>query len=105
MVVFSILAFGADILLFFEGADIFVKGGERLAMRFGLSTTTIGLTVIAFGISLPELFVSTEGVLLGDFDIAFDNIVGSNIANIGLILGLCAVVQPDVFRSLLTRGI
>jgi cation:H+ antiporter len=60
--------------------------------------------VIAFGTSLPELFVSTEAVLFGDFDIAVGNIVGSNIANIGLILALCAVLKPEVFRSLPHRG-
>jgi cation:H+ antiporter len=104
MVVLSILAFVAGILLLFWGADLFVKGGEGLAIRLGLSTTTIGLTVIAFGTSLPELFVSTEGILLGNFEIALGNIVGSNIANIGLILALCAFFQPNIFRSLHPHG-
>jgi cation:H+ antiporter len=98
-VLFSILLTFAGIVLLFKGADLFIEGGEGLAEQFGLSHTTIGLTVIAFGTSLPELFVSLDAFLLGNPSIGLGNIIGSNIANIGLILALCMFLQPEMIHS------
>jgi cation:H+ antiporter len=65
-----------------------------MAVRIGVSPTTIGLTVVAFGTSLPELVVSTEAFWLGDYAIGTGNVVGSNIVNIGLILSLGYIIMP-----------
>lgn len=82
------------LILLVKGADFLVRGAESLAVRMGVSPTTIGLTVVAFGTSLPELVVSTEAFLLGDFAIGTGNVVGSNIVNIGLILALGYILMP-----------
>ncbi len=76
------------------GAEFLVRGASRLAARLGIPRAVIGLTVVAFGTSLPELVVSVVANLSGQGDIAVGNIVGSNIANIGLILGVAAVLSP-----------
>jgi len=81
------------ILLYF-GAEILVKSSSRLGLRLGLSQLVVGLTIVAFGTSAPELAVSLNAAYLGQTDIAVGNIVGSNIANIGLILGLSALIRP-----------
>jgi len=78
----------------FYGADWIIKGGIQLAKYFGLSTIVIGLTVVAFGTSLPELVVSLTAALEGSPTIAVGNVVGSNIANVGLVLGLSSLVFP-----------
>jgi cation:H+ antiporter len=77
-----------------KGADFTVQGAEGLAERHHVSPTVIGLTVVAFGTSLPELVVTTDAVLSGDYAIGMGNIIGSNIANIGLILGMLALLKP-----------
>ena len=82
---FTYLIIGSVIL--FYGADWIVKGGSQLAKYFGLSAIVIGLTVVAFGTSLPELVVSLAAALEGSSTIAVGNVVGSNIANVGLVLG------------------
>jgi len=76
------------------GAEFLVRGASRLAARLGVSSVVIGLTVVAFGTSLPELLVSLVANLSGQGDMAVGNIVGSNIANMGLILGIAAVMSP-----------
>ena len=83
---------GAGILL--GGADILVKGSAKLARSFGISPLIIGLTLVAFGTSFPELSVSLLAALQGNSDISIGNIVGSNIANIGLILGIASLLIP-----------
>lgn len=80
------------VLLYF-GGEWLVRGASALATRLGVSPLAIGLTVVAFGTSAPELVVSLQAALSGASDIAVGNVVGSNIANIGLILGLAAVIQ------------
>ena len=75
------------------GGEILVSGATRLARRLGMTTLMIGLTVVAFGTSVPELFVSLSASLKGYPDIMIGNIVGSNIANIGLILGISAMIR------------
>lgn len=86
--------FCAGLILLVKGADFLIDGAESLAVRSGVSPATIGLTVVAFGTSLPELVVTTEAYRLGDFAIGTGNIVGSNIVNIGLILALGFIIMP-----------
>ncbi|MEK7507981.1 MAG: calcium/sodium antiporter [Patescibacteria group bacterium] len=77
-----------------KGADLLVDGASSLAKRLGVSTIVIGLTIVAFGTSIPELIVNIFASVNGNTDIAIGNILGSNIANILLILGISAVIYP-----------
>jgi cation:H+ antiporter len=77
-----------------KGADFLVKGASSMARRFNISDLAIGLTVVAFGTSAPELFVNIVAGVKGTTDIAIGNILGSNIANVFLILGISAVIYP-----------
>ena len=81
-------------VMLFYGAEWIVRGGSQLAKFFGLSAIVIGLTVVAFGTSLPELVVSLAAALEGSSTIAVGNVIGSNIANVGLVLGLSSLVFP-----------
>ena len=90
------------VLLYF-GAEGLVRGSSSLALRLGLSPLVVGLTVVAFGTSSPELFVSLKAALDGQGAISVGNVVGSNICNIGLILGLCAVITPIATNSQIVR--
>ena len=85
------------------GAEWLVAGSSRLALSFGVKPLVIGLTLVAFGTSAPELTVSMASSLQGSSDVSVGNVVGSNIANIGLVLGLSATIRPikvdpEVFR-------
>lgn len=82
------------VLLLLVGAEGLVRGSSSLARRLGLTPLVVGLTVVAFGTSAPELVVSLEAVMRGAGDIAAGNAIGSNIANIGLILGVTAIICP-----------
>ncbi len=98
-----ILSMLAGLILLTGGAEGLVRGAASLAKRFGLSSLVIGLTVVALGTSMPELVVCVEAALRGDSELALGNVVGSNIANIGLILGGAALlsalhVQAQVIR-------
>lgn len=84
----------AGALCLYLGAEACVKGSSRLAAILRISSLTIGLTIVAFGTSLPEASVSISASLAGRGTISLGNIVGSNIANIGLILGICALISP-----------
>lgn len=86
------LAFG--VLGLHYGANWLVSGSSKLALTFGIKPLIIGLTVVAMGTSAPELTVSLGGAFQGKADLAVGNVVGSNIANIGLILGLSAAIRP-----------
>ena len=81
-------------ILLFLGGDWLVDGGVALARRFRISSLVIGMTIVAFGTSAPELLVSLVSAIKGTSGIAIGNVVGSNIANIGLILGLTALIYP-----------
>lgn len=87
--------FFIGLILLVKGADFLVRGAESMAVRLGVSPTTIGITVVAFGTSLPELVVSTEAFWLGDYAIGTGNVIGSNIVNIGLILALGYIIMPS----------
>ncbi len=84
---------GGLILLVVSG-DYLVKGGVGVATKFKISSLVIGMTVVAFGTSAPELLVSLQAALHGSSAIAIGNVIGSNIANIALILGATAIVSP-----------
>jgi cation:H+ antiporter len=84
----------AGIVVLYFGAEGLVRGSASLAARLGLTPLVIGLTVVAFGTSMPELVVSIGAALEGAGPIAVGNAVGSNIANIALILGLAALIRP-----------
>lgn len=77
-----------------KGADVLVDGSSALAKKFGISALAIGLTIVAFGTSMPELVVNTFAAIKNQPDISFGNIIGSNIVNILFILGLAAVIAP-----------
>ncbi len=84
----------AGFALLTYGANWLVSGGSTLALRIGISTTVVGLTVMAFGTSMPELTVNVTSAVSGSTGIALGNILGSNIANIALILGVTALIAP-----------
>ena len=77
-----------------KGADFFVDGSAALAKSFGIPSVIVGLTIVALGTSAPELAVSTSAALQGSNEIALSNVVGSNIFNVFLILGLTALIRP-----------
>ncbi|MCA9981952.1 MAG: calcium/sodium antiporter, partial [Anaerolineales bacterium] len=85
------------------GAEIFVRGAVQLAALIGVSALVIGLTVVAYGTSMPELAVSLQATYAGFDSLAVGNAVGSNIANILLILGLSALVAPLIVSQQLVR--
>ena len=89
--------------LLIVGADVLVRGAAKLALSFGVSPLVIGLTVVAFGTSAPELAVSVGATLNGNPDLAIGNVVGSNIANILLILGISALVAPLLVHEQIIR--
>ena len=86
------------------GADWLVRGAAGLAQRFGVSPLVVGLTVVAFGTSAPELVVSALASLEGQPDVAVGNIMGSTAANVGLIVGVGALIRPiEVHRRVIVR--
>lgn len=89
-------------------ADRFVFGASVLAEKLGVSPLLIGLTIVAFGTSAPEIFVAAAAALQGNTNLALGNAVGSNIANVGLVLGAAAIIAPSylvINRSLLVKEI
>jgi cation:H+ antiporter len=90
------------VLLYF-GAEGLVRGSSSLALRLGVGPLLVGLTVVAFGTSAPEMMVSVKAAYLGQGDISVGNVVGSNICNIGLILGFCAILVPIKVASQIVR--
>jgi cation:H+ antiporter len=93
----------AGLVLLVAGAEVLVRGAAKLAAQFGISPLVIGLTVVAFGTSAPETAVSVQAALNGSGDIAIGNVLGSNIANVLLILGMTALVAPLVVSRQLIR--
>lgn len=101
----TLILFVLGIVLLVAGAEVLVRGASRLAAAVGISPLVIGLTVVAFGTSAPEMAVSVQSALSGQAgaDIAIGNVVGSNIFNVLLILGLSAVIAPLVVSQQLVR--
>ncbi len=90
--IIKIILFFLGIILLIKGANWLVKGSSSLAKKLGVSTLVIGLTVVAFGTSMPELIVNLLAAIKGSGEVAFGNIIGSNISNILLILGITAFI-------------
>jgi len=99
----TILQFAGGIVLLIGGAEVIVRGASRLAGTFGISPLVVGLTVVAFGTSSPELAVSLKASLSGEPDIALGNVVGSNIFNVLFILGISALITPLSVAQQLVR--
>jgi cation:H+ antiporter len=91
------------VVLLLAGGELLVRGASRLAVSLGLSPLIVGLTVVAFGTSAPELAVTIRSAFAGNADIALGNVVGSNIANILFILGLSAVITPLIVSQKLLQ--
>lgn len=98
---FAFLALG--FLLLYGGGEALVRGASSLALRIGMSPFIVGMTVVASATSAPELAVSLQAALAGVDDVAIGNVVGSNIANIGLILAICALIRPAEIHSRMVR--
>ncbi|MDH5772559.1 MAG: sodium:calcium antiporter, partial [Rhodospirillaceae bacterium] len=94
-------------ILLLGGAEVMVRGAVQIATRLGLSSLLIGMTVVAFGTSAPELVVSMNAAFAGTSGIALGNVVGSNIANILLILGATCLIAPVMVdpKAVLRDGI
>ena len=99
----TLLAFLAGLVALVAGAELLVRGASKLALSFGISPLVVGLTVVSFGTSAPEVAVSVGAVLNGTTDIALGNVVGSNIFNVLFILGLSALITPLVVNIQLIR--
>ena len=93
--VFIIMGF----FLLIKGADFLVDGASRVAKKFNIPTIIIGLTIVAIGTSMPELMVSTAAAIEGYSDISIGNVVGSNIANLFFILGVCSIIKSLKFHK------
>jgi len=93
----------AGLVVLTMGADLLVRGASRLALTFGISPLVVGLTIVAFGTSAPELAVSCMSAYSGASDIAVANVVGSNIFNVLFILGVSALVAPLVISQQIVR--
>ncbi|MCC5023313.1 MAG: calcium/sodium antiporter [Candidatus Synoicihabitans palmerolidicus] len=89
-----ILLFIIGLIILTAGAELLVRGAGALALRLGLTPLVIGLTVVAFGTSAPELVVSLQAAQRGSAAIAVGNVIGSNLCNLTLIMGLCAILRP-----------
>lgn len=94
-ILFILLGF----VLLIKGADILVNGSSAIAKKLRISEIVIGLTIVSIGTSMPELFVSTTSALQGSSDISIGNVIGSNICNLLLILGLSSVIHPVKFQK------
>lgn len=93
-IIVNVLLVSAGLAMLYFGAEWLVQGSINISNRLKISQLVIGLTVVAFGTSTPELAVSVSSAMQGVSDVALGNVVGSNIANIGVILGISAVIAP-----------
>lgn len=103
MTIFTGIFFIVGLALLTLGAEWLVRGASRIAAWAGISPLVIGLTVVAFGTSAPELAINIQSAMSGQPDIAIGNVVGSNIANILLILGISAIVAPLMVQQQVVR--
>ncbi len=99
----SIFSIVGGLVLLVVGADGLVRGSSSVALRMGVSALAVGLTIVAFGTSSPELVVSLNAAINGHEAISFGNVIGSNICNILLILGVAAVIRPINVRAVVVR--
>ena len=99
----NVVLFFAGLAALVAGADLLVRGASKIALSFGVSPLVVGLTIVAFGTSAPELAVSVGAALDGKADIAVGNVVGSNIFNVLFILGAAALITPLIVNVQLIR--
>ena len=99
----TLLLLLVGLALLYFGAEGLVRGSSSMALRLGVSPLLVGLTVVAFGTSAPEMIVSIQAAYLGQGDISVGNVVGSNICNIGLILAFSALIVPIKVASQIVR--
>lgn len=99
----SLLLILVSFVLLAIGAELLVRGAASLGLRAGLSSLVVGLTVVAFGTSAPELAVSVKAAMDGAGDIAIGNVVGSNLFNVAVILGFSALVRPLAVHAQVIR--
>ena len=97
--VFEILWIALGFCLLIKGADFLVEGSSHVAKRFHIPEIIIGLTIVSIGTSMPELFVSITSALEGYSDMAVGNVIGSNLCNLLLILGLSAIIKEIEFKK------
>jgi cation:H+ antiporter len=94
------------LLLLIGGGSALVTGSSALATRLGVSPMIVGLTIVAFGSSTPELVVNILGSIEGQTDLAFGNVIGSNISNLGLVLGIAAIIRTiDIHGTMVRREV
>ena len=93
---------GGALLLYF-GAEWFVGGASALALALRVPQIMVGLTVVAYGTSAPEMIVGVQSAATGHGDVALGNVIGSNVANIGLILGIASLIKPPRVDGQLRR--
>ncbi|MCJ7555038.1 MAG: calcium/sodium antiporter [Ignavibacteriaceae bacterium] len=91
------------LIMLFIGAEGLIRGSSSLALRVGITPLVVGLTVVAFGTSSPELVVCLKAALEGNGDISLGNVIGSNIANIALVLGTAALIRPMKVQAQVVR--
>ncbi len=90
----TIILLITGLVILIVGGDYLVKGSSSIALRLRISPLVVGLTIVAFGTSAPELLISVQSALKGSPDLAMGNVIGSNICNLALVLGLTAVINP-----------
>ena len=90
----NILLLIVGLVVLILGGDFLVKGASSIALRLSLSPLVVGLTIVAFGTSAPELLISVKSALGGSPDLAMGNVIGSNICNLALVLGITAIISP-----------
>jgi len=100
----DVMIFVVGLVLLVAGAWVLISGGTRVAALLGIPPVVVGLTVVAFGTSAPELFVSIVGALKGSTGLVLGNVVGSNVANLGLILAVAAIIRPVLIERALARN-
>ena len=104
MTIFEIVLFlTSGTILLFVGAEGLIRGSSSLALHVGITPLVVGLTVVAFGTSSPELVVCLKAALEGNGDISLGNVIGSNIANIALVLGTAALIRPMKVQAHVVR--
>lgn len=96
---FSVFLLIVGLALLVGGGEWLVRGASSIALRLRLSPLVVGLTIVAFGTSAPEMFISVQAALEGSPDLAMGNVIGSNICNLALVLGITAVITPVPVRK------
>ena len=95
--IITILQFLAGMIVLYFGAEFLIKGSKMVASKFNISSIVIGITLVSLGTSLPELIVSIIANIRGEPGMAIGNVIGSNVANIGFVLGTTAILSPIYF--------